>query len=150
MGDIVVGVGLLLFSRGQILTVRELENKPQYHKQVGMLSFPFETFEKEDRNTKGTLVRLLKEELGLSKKEVKIWGICPKIFNPIPKREDIRIYYGAASFLGDPHRTFQPESTNVEIFGWLTPTCLYEADPRRVEVRPILEDFTLRIQADFA
>jgi len=144
---IVTGIGLLLFSNGRILTVRELRDKPQYCKTAGMISFPVETFDKnQDRNLEDTLSRILQEELGIREAdEVSILGIVPTILRPIPAREDIDIHYGLAAFLGNPNRIFTPEDTDdVEIAGWMKPEKLYETSPIRVEVRPVLDDFFSR------
>ncbi|MDZ4385279.1 MAG: NUDIX hydrolase, partial [Candidatus Moranbacteria bacterium] len=121
-------------------------NKPQYHKYAGMLSFPIETFDgNKDSNLTDTLVRLSREELGISNAdEMRILGIIPTVFNPIPERRDIHIRYSLGAFLGDPHRIFVPEDKDVEIVGWMKPEKLHASHPIRIEVKPILEDFFSR------
>ncbi len=145
-----IGVGLLLFSQGRLLTVKELQEKPHYHKVAGMLSFPLETFEKKDRDIQATVHRLLQEELGISSEEIALWGIAPKIFKPIPGRADIAMFYGVGTFLGNPDREFRPTDSDVEIAGWKTPAELLAEKSIRVEVRPTLEDFFLRNRDDFS
>ena len=143
--DNIIGIGLLLFSSGSIMTVRELKSKPHYHKSRGMLSFPVETFDKDaDDTLEDTLLRLSEEELGMRRDEIDILGIIPEIFNPVPDRKDIDIRYGLAAFIGNPYRVFTPKDGEVEIIGWMKPENLYNSVPIRVEVRPILEDFFSR------
>lgn len=146
----IIGVGLLLFLQNRLLTVKELQGKHHYHKLAGMLSFPLETFKKEDNGIQGTTHRLLQEELGISKEEVDLWGFAPKIFKPIPGRRDIAMFYGVGTFLGNPNRKFRPMDTDVAIAGWKTPTDLLREKSIRVEVRPVLEDFFLRSRTDFS
>ena len=147
----IIGVGLLLFLGGRLLIVKELKDKPQYHKRKGMLSFPLETFEQEkDVDIRGTINRLLQEELGIiDATEIDLWGIAPMTFRPIPGREDVEIYYGVGTFRGNNNRTFRPQDTDVEIMGWQTPQQLLNEKLKRVEVDPILRDFAKRIQTDF-
>lgn len=145
MDDIIIGIGLLLFSNGRIMTVRELKSKPHYHKFAGMLSFPVETFDRNlDGDFRDTLLRLSKEELGMCQDEISILGIIPEALNPIPGRKDIDIYYGLAAFLGNPNKNFTPKDSDIQIIGWSKPETLYASNPVRVEVRPILDDFFSR------
>ena len=146
----ITGVGLLLFSGGRLMTVRELTSKPEIHKLAGMISFPLETFKQTDENPRGTIKRLLKEELGITNPDhVGVWGIAPKIFKLIPKRDDIQTFYGVANFLGDPETRFQPEDDDIEISGWKTPAQLLNMELIRIEVAPILSHFATMQSENF-
>ena len=150
MATNIVGVGLLLFSDGRLLAVQELQSKPQYHKLAGMISFPLETFDGEkDRTTTDTIIRLLSEELGISNDEVDLWGIAPETFKLIPGRNDVETHYGVGTFLGNPERKFHPSDNDIRVVGWKTPDQLLNEKSIRVEVRPILEDFSKRKKEDF-
>lgn len=139
-----IGVGLLLFSNRKILTVRELKSKPHYHKFAGMMSFPLETYETEDKTPRGTIDRLLKEELGIPKEEAVITEIIQRQFFLIPGKEDVVTIYGFGFFLGDPKRRFQPMDNDIEVIGWKTPEELMSSSPIRIEVIPIITDFLTR------
>ena len=145
----VIGIGLILLHNESLLTVRERESKPQYYKEAGMLSFPLETFEEEDGDFRGTINRLLCEELGISREEVELWGMAPENFRLIPGRTDVEIYYGVGIFRGDPARSFHPKGDDVDVVGWKTPAELMAEDPIRIEVVPILKDFSKKSREDF-
>ena len=141
-----LGVGLLLFAEiggnSKIFTIRELEDKPQFSKQAGMLSFPIESFNPErDANEFDTMYRLIDEEIGVPIDQISLLGIIPRIFHPIPGRSDIDIIYGAAHFLGNPKRKFFPIDDDIEFAGWKTSRELLLAPLIRVEVKPILLDY---------
>jgi len=138
----IIGIGFLLLSKNNILTVEELKSKPALHKKAGMISFPLETFDSEkDKNFFDTINRLLEEELGVEKEEVFIQGICPKAFNIIPNRNDIVTHYGTGLFLGNPNRVFIPKDTDIRVAGWITPEQLLKNANIRLEVHPILTHF---------
>ena len=141
-----LGVGLLLMAKIEglvkIFTIRELEDKPRFSKQAGMLSFPIESFNPErDMNEFDTMQRLIDEEIGVPIDQISLMGIIPKIFHPIPGRSDIDIIYGVAGFLGDPDRKFHPIDDDIEFAGWLTPRELLAIPSIRVEVEPIIVDY---------
>ena len=138
-----IGVGLLLFLDGRILTIKELRDKPEIKKEAGMISFPIETLEDEDINPFETIKRLLWEELGLILNQVRFLGFSPNKFNLIPKREDITTLYGVAKFLGSPEYIFVPKDDDIAIAGWKTPWELLSAEKSkvRIEVHSILNDF---------
>lgn len=144
-----IGVGLLLFSNGHLLTVRELKDKPVICKQAGMVSFPLETFRDEDVRPEGTIIRLLWEELGILPEQVKLWGISPRKFHLIPGREDITTLYGIGKFLGNPDQKFIPKDDDIQIEGWKTPWELLSLDNPRIEVFPIINDFLAIRLGDF-
>ena len=145
----VIGIGLILLHNESLLTVRERESKPQYYKEAGMLSFPLETFEEEDGDFRGTINRLLCEELGISREEVELWGMAPENFRLIPGRMDVEVYYGVGVFHGDPRRRFHPKGDDVDVVGWKTPAELMAERPIRIEVVPILNDFSRKNREDF-
>lgn len=145
----IIGIGLLLFSGHQIMTVRELEDKPLVLKRRGMLSFPLETVKGTDRSHRNTVMRLLKEELGIFSTEVEFEGMAPKEFRLIPGMNNIHTLYGIARFVGNPHRTFSPEDTDIEIVGWKSPAELLNENLLRIEVAPILADFAVRNKEEF-
>jgi hypothetical protein len=137
-----IGVGFLLFSSsGKILTIKELEGKPEIKKEPGMISFPLETLEREDGGPSGTIKRLLWEELGIHFNQVMLWGIFPKEFHLFPERQDIKIIYGVGKFLGKPGYIFFPKDNDVAINGWLSPQELLRKEKKRIEVEPIIKHF---------
>jgi len=145
VGKITEGVGFLLFSKNpsgiwELFTIVELESKPQYHKERGMLSFPLETFEERDGNFTGTIDRLIKEEIGVPLNEVVVSGIARDCFQPIPGREDVHTYYGYGLFTGNRERVFAPEDTDIKFAGWWSAELLLRQKVR-VEVYPILKHF---------
>ena len=146
-----VGIGLILLSsENSLLAIRELRSKPEIHKKAGMLSFPLETFKEKDGNLRATIGRLLEEELGIPIEEVELWGIAPQFFTIIPGRRDIRVYYGVGTYLGDPTREFRPKDDDVEVVGWMTPGGLLMERHIRVEVAPILLDFSIKKKEDYS
>ncbi|MFZ2975648.1 MAG: NUDIX hydrolase [Candidatus Moraniibacteriota bacterium] len=142
-----IGVGLLLFLDGRILTVKELRSKPEIKKEAGMVSFPLETLKDKDANPDGTIKRLLWEELGLLPNQVNFWGISPNKFNLFTERKDITTFYGVAKFLGNPGHLFIPKDDDIAIAGWKTPWELLSTEKSkvRIEVHPILNHFLSQI-----
>ncbi len=139
------GVGFLLFFIDEngvprLYTIKELNDKPQYSKCSGMVSFPIETFEEKDVNPQGTIRRLLREEMGILENEVIFFDIAQEVFHPIPGREDIDIFYGYGLFSGNSGKIFVPGDVDIVFAGWKTLEELL-AQYIRVEVRPILEHF---------
>lgn len=144
----IVGVGFLLFLIDEgslkIFTVKELKSKPELHKKNGMVSFPLETYKKEeDGNYCGTIIRLLREEVGIPSDQVRICDVIPDGFNLIPKRRNIWTYYGYGVFLGDPDQSFVPDDNDVVFAGWKSLLEL-SACSLRIEVIPILKHFLLK------
>jgi hypothetical protein len=142
----IIGIGFPLFIfEGKIpklFTIRELEDKPHYHKRAGMISFPLETFKPEDKDLNGTILRLFDEEMGISPEQIKILRLVQNEFNPIPGRKDISIFYGYGTFSGDPNQKFLPKDNDIEFAGWQTIPQLL-ASFIRVEVSPILAHLML-------
>lgn len=143
----ITGVGFLLFSIidkiPKLFVVRELKSKPEICKEAGMLSFPLETFNKKDQTTHGTILRLLHEEIGVSKKSIIICKIVPRRFKLIPGRNDVETIYGYGIFLGNPNQNFNPYDDDIIFVGWMTIRELL-AQKTRVEVHPIIDDFLTR------
>jgi len=144
-GKVIVGVGFLLFSRNssgvpELFTIVELGSKPEYGKSSGMLTFPMETFEARDGDFRGTLGRLIREEVGASPEEIVISGIVPGFFLPIPERKYLRLVYGYGLFTGDREQVFTPEDGDVRFASWSTIEFLQQQNVR-AGVLPVLEHF---------
>jgi 8-oxo-dGTP pyrophosphatase MutT (NUDIX family) len=141
------GVGLLLFrskESNKFFTVKEKKTKEEILKRAGMISFPLETYKKEDGSFANTLIRLIKEEIGISRDCISNLEVIDQSFNLFPKRPDIYTFYGVA-FLKTNEVVPRPSDNNdVEFFGWKEARELKEF-PVRAEVWPILEDYYKRI-----
>lgn len=141
----IVGVGFLLFSFFEkipkLFVIRELKSKPEIHKRAGMLSFPLETFKKQDGNFKQTIIRLVREEIGIPLHQVKNIVMISKNFHLIPGRKDIMTVYGYGVFTGEKNACFTPTDNDIEFVGWLTCEELLVCPSIRVETAPILQDF---------
>jgi len=136
---IIVGVGFILFNQfGQIFSVRELVSKPQYFKEAGMVSFPFETQEKIDKGDHGTIKRMIQEEMD-PRFEEHIKNICPDKtnFQLIPGRSDITTRYQFAHLSESAPTNIEISDPEVEFAGWLDVHELVNGNPR-VETVPIL------------
>lgn len=145
----IVGVGFLLLDvRGdetRVFAVRELEAKPQYFKERGMISFPLETFDPSIDSTEfETIQRLVKEEIGVPLAEVAFSGLFEERFSLIPGRKDVETVYGYGFFQGDPGRKFKPLDTDIQFAGWYTFLELLAFPKIRVETTPIVWDFIKR------
>lgn len=139
----VFGVGLLLFKSKdskKFFTVREKKAKEEILKEAGMISFPLETYKKEDRIFENTLIRLIREEIGISKDYISSLEIIDQRFNLFPKRPDIYTLYGVAFLKKDVIDLRPSDNDDVEFFGWMEAQELKEFPVRR-EVWPILEDY---------
>jgi len=142
---IIEGVGFLLFSRNgsgelELFVIEELESKPQHSKEKGMFSFPLETFEEGDVDYSGTILRLIREEVGAPMEEIVVSGIAQGYLQPIPGRPNVHIGYGYGLFTGVKGRFFVPGDKDIRFAGWWTMEALLRQHVR-VEVRPILEHF---------
>jgi hypothetical protein len=150
MDKTIVGVGFLLFHKNgdgnRIFTVREEKSKPRYHKEKGMISFPLETYEKEDQDFRRTIDRLLEEEVfdkGIVPwNSVEICGIMPECFQLIPGESRVFTRYGYGIFSGDHTQGFRPQDEDVTFAGWKTIRELLSCHIR-IEVAPILNHFLL-------
>jgi hypothetical protein len=142
----IVGVGFLMFTfkngdLPELLTIEELKDKPEYCKKAGMISFPLETVEEEDGGFQGTIIRLLKEEVGIHLGQVIICEIIPEKFQLIPGRNDVDTVYAYGIFKGntDPSN-FKPRDNDIRFAGWKTIKELRSGFVR-VEVGPVLDHF---------
>ncbi|MFA6047782.1 MAG: hypothetical protein WCV59_02825 [Parcubacteria group bacterium] len=145
MAKNILGVGFPVFSINdsgelEVFTVKELRDKPEYFKKKGMISFPLETFEEKDVTPHGTILRLIKEEMGFLNGQVKICHIFREKFNLIPGRRDVFTAYGYGIFTGDRNQILQPEDDDVAYFGWKTIPELFRHSVR-IETSPILDHF---------
>ncbi len=141
----IIGVGFLLFSKNElgepcVFTVEELVGKPSISKEAGMISFPLETFQKQDMSEIGTIFRLLEEEVGVHPHFVDICKVSPEKFSLIPGRQDIVTVYGYGTLLGNPGRKFRPKDSDIRFAGWKTLNELLVCRIR-VETTPIIRHF---------
>ena len=142
----ITGVGLLLFTQEwnpRMFVVEELNAKPQYRKEKGMVSFPIETHEAADGSIEGTIQRLIVEEVGIDPSEVVLCGIEPRAFRLIPGREDVESRYGFGVLRGSPSRQFQPRDPDIRFVGWRTAEELLVCHVR-IETAPIVEHFRIK------
>jgi len=145
MAKNILGVGFLAFTMNdsgklKIFTVKELQDKPEYFKEKGMISCPFETYEKKDVTPRGTILRLIKEEMGILNGQVEICHIFPEKFNLIPGRRDVFTAYGYGVIRINRNQIFQPEDDDVTFFGLKTIPELFRY-PVRIETAHILDHF---------
>ncbi len=139
----ITGLGLVLLSSdGRIFTIKELRDKPEYHKYSGMISIPLETVKVSDEGLYGTMRRLVSEETGIPLKKIKLEKIFSEKFNPIVGRPDIDVFYGYGIFLGKTEKEYpyKPRDKDIEFFGWINPNVLRSCY-RRIEVDLILSHF---------
>jgi len=143
----IVGVGFLLFSRknsNRVFTVEELASKPEYCKQKGMISFPLETQIATDNGTKGTIERLIKEEIGFPLEWIEIVGVSESHFSLIPDRDDIVTRYGFGFLRVAEDSSFSPSDVDIDFAGWRRLEDLLNPPTHtsvRIETRPIICDF---------
>ncbi|HUD08678.1 MAG TPA: hypothetical protein VMQ48_01150 [Candidatus Saccharimonadales bacterium] len=141
----IIGVGFLLFSIvdgiPKLFVLRELKSKPEIYKKEGMLSFPLETYQEIDGNYTNTIIRLLKEEIGISLEQASIGKIISKKFSLIPGRSDIVTVYGYGFFHGNPAAYLCPSDDDITFAGWYTCEDLLNYPLIRVETAPILRHF---------
>lgn len=141
----IIGVGFLLFSiiEGipRLFVLRELKSKLEIYKKEGMLSFPLETYKEKDGNYSNTIIRLLKEEIGISSGQTVIKKIIPENFFLIPGRSDIITVYGYGFFRGNPDAYFCPSDDDIAFAGWYACEDLLNYPLIRVETAPILRHF---------
>lgn len=141
----IIGVGFLLFfiidGVPKLFVLRELKSKPEIQKREGMLSFPLETYQKTDSNYTNTVIRLLREEIGISPEQVSIEKIISKNFSLIPGRSDIITVYGYGFFHGDLAAYFYPSDNDIAFAGWYSCKDLLDYPLIRVETAPILRHF---------
>lgn len=154
MDTLVIGVGLMLFARidgaNKLFTLKELRNKPLIHKVAGMVSFPLETYEPEDAYVRNTINRMLEEEIGIARDQVKIILISDAKFRLIPGNENIISTYGVGIFHGNPFQEFHPKDDDIIFDGWRTPEELLEQPLIRIEVEPMLKHFREKYLRQFA
>lgn len=136
----VLAVALLIISPlGRIFCLEELQDKVQYEKCAGMISFPIETIE-EGESKENALERLLTEEVGsfLFLSDPDFLGEVDMDFSTGRKS---RIFcYGVLSpeeFRGNP------SDTDIRFFGWKSFEELLslEENSRRREVFPVFRLF---------
>lgn len=133
---IVHGVAFLLFEPfGHLLVLRELINKPHDAERVNTLSFPMETIESGEAPDQ-TIIRLIHEEIGVA------IARPPIFFKEINVQISDIFFVTEYLFLGTCDKAFvaQPNDSDVEFFGWLTPEELLAQHVRR-EVVPILREY---------
>ena len=145
--DTIFKVGFLLLddtkSLEQFLVIRELYEKPDINKEMGMLSIPVITMEPEDLTLDTAIWRLLRKEVGISDpRQVEILGVFNNVFTPIRGRPDCKILYGYGLLMDRSLRQFDPEDPGVEFAGWMTPLELLKRREKiRAEVIPIITHF---------
>lgn len=140
----VIGIGFLLltFIEGhwRILTIKELGSKPEINKESGMISFPIETLEERDKSEEGALLRLIKEETGITLKQIQFYEMVPKRFSSVDY-VGLEMIYAYGVFNGDYRQNFIPRDTDIVYAGWWTIEELLSFPKRRIEVSPILQHF---------
>lgn len=145
MSELIYGIGLLLFApfgrEWRLFTIKELKDKPSISKKAGMITFPLETKELSDRHLEDTVERLVKEEIGASRKEISIIEIPKITFQPVPKREDIILSYAVGIFKGNPLQNFFPADDDIVFSGWKTLDELLTMPLIRHEVNPMITHF---------
>lgn len=145
--DTIFKVGFLLLddtkSLEKLLVIRELHEKPDINKEMGMLSIPLITMEPEDLSFDTAIWRLLRKEVGITDpRQVEILGVFREIFTPIRGRPDCKILYGYGLLMDRSLRQFDPEDPGVEFAGWMTPLELLKRREKiRAEVIPIITHF---------
>lgn len=135
MNEIITGVGLILTNpSGQLVVVRERTSKPAVGKVAGMITFPLETVEEGEHPEKGTLPRLLTEEVGAvaGMKRPRLLGFYHVTVNTVT----IAYVARCESVIFSP-----AAGEEVEACGWMYPLALLTAALRRPEVDPILSDY---------
>lgn len=141
----IVGVGFLLFSVidgvPKLFVIRELKDKPEIFKKKGMLSFPLETFKTADGSYINTIIRSLKEEIGICPDQVADIHVMPDNLHLIPGKNEIVTKYGYGIFLGETDTGFTPTDNDIEFAGWLTCEELLACPLIRVETSPVLLHF---------
>lgn len=138
-----LGVCFLLFSTDRdlrLFTVEEQKSKPVLFKEKGMISPPFETFEQKDIDARGTIIRLIEEEIGFLISQVEIYAIAGEKFNLIPGNNNIFTTYGVGVLNGDPNQKRHPKDNDIVFSGWKTINELLLCKIR-VETGPIICHF---------
>jgi hypothetical protein len=141
--NFLLGVCFLLFTTNKklrLFTVEEQKEKPKLFKEKGMISPPFETFESRDENAKGTIIRLIEEEIGFSVSQVEIYAVATEKFNLIPGNDNIFTTYAVGILNGDPNQERHPKDTDIVFSGWKTIDELFLCKVR-IETRPIIDHF---------
>ena len=132
---IITGVGLILANPiGEIAVVREKTSKPAVGKVAGMFTFPLETVEEGESPEKGTLKRLIREEIGVvtGMKKPRLMAF----YSVMPGT--VTIVYVARC----EGATFRPMAwEEVEAYGWMDPAKLLTMESRRPEVEPVMLDY---------
>jgi ADP-ribose pyrophosphatase YjhB (NUDIX family) len=128
------GVGLLLFSnKGRILVLEELASKPIIQKVKGMLSFPLETLEADER-PEDSVHRLMREEVGsFEMQNIQQFGAY---FFTYPNCK-VKIF----AFSAHTKTEFEaePADTDVEHHSWMYPQDLLKKPKIRCEVQTIID-----------
>lgn len=143
MGNPLLGVCFLLFSfNGEVrlFTVEEQKSKPELFKEKGMISPPFETFEEKDLDTRGTIIRLVEEEIGFLVSQIEICFVSEEKFNLIPGNKNIFTTYGVGILSGDPNQQRNPKDNDIVFSGWKTINELLLCRIR-IETVPIINHF---------
>lgn len=121
----------------RFFTVRELREKDDYGKYIGMHSVPIETIE-EGEGTYDALERLLEEEMGrnlLLSHAVPFGEIVMNFSSGKMSRIFCYVAFSPEEFRGNP------SDNDIEYAGWLGFNDFYSLDShlRRKEVIPILK-----------
>ncbi len=147
--DIVLKVGFLLFyeeTEETFFVVRELHDKPEINKEIGMLSIPLITMTRQDLSFQTAIWRLLRKEVGITdSRQVEILGVFNEVFTPIRGRPNCKIVYGYGLLMDRSFRQFDPEDPGIETVGWMTPLELLKREEKiRMEVPLIVTHFNTK------
>lgn len=115
-------LALLLFrnaKRREIFVIQEEYTKPERAKEMGMLSTPLVEIEWRDPTAETALNRLLRKEVGISRKQVKIFDVG-SVLTPVREKPEHKVLYSVGEFHGSPWHWFEPNDHGVQVVGWMS------------------------------
>ena len=137
--DRLYGAALAVYCRTtkRFLMLTELEDKPKIFKKSGMLGFPTETKDTEDPTVRGTIKRLLREEIGVEEMEGDVYlRLAPATHFP----HGVPVYI--AWTIVEREFVTEPNDTDVQHAGWYSideiQSFVVQEDMARIETETIL------------
>lgn len=115
-------LALLLFrnsQRREIFVIQEEYTKLARAKEIGMLSTPLVEIQWQDLSIETALRRLLHKEVGIGRKQVKIFDIGT-VLTPVRAKPEHKVLYSVGEFHGHPWHRFEPSDPGVQAVGWMS------------------------------